>query len=85
MVDTIMNKPVCELGYPWTQLEEEMSREQYLEFREWMTGQTMAICQGKLYNHKTRQYEESCGGVGHGGVVYAWDLDRYLSGLPVID
>lgn len=64
-----------------------------------MTGQTISLCDGKYYDHICKGYfSSSCSDMfpdmpvtreeqlgGHGGVVYAWDLERYLRGLPVID
>jgi hypothetical protein len=64
-----------------------------------MVGQTISLCDGKYYDHDKLSYMSSeCSDMlpgmpvtreeqlsGHGGVVYAWDLERYLLGLPVID
>lgn len=77
--------PECESGYPWCQIQEILGVERTKELSGWMYGQTMTMCDGRQYNHDTREYEESCGGVGHGGVVYTWDLQRFLDGRPVID
>jgi len=54
-------------------------------FGYWMRGQTIGICEGRSYNHGTKEYEVSCGGVSHGVVVYKDDLRRFILGLPVID
>lgn len=50
-----------------------------------MNGQTMMLCDGRRYNHDAREYEVACGGVAHGVVVYPWDVERFLAGLPVVD
>ena len=74
----------CEMGYTRAQLGIILGNE--LEtFDSWMRGQTMAICEGKQYNHDTKEFEEMCHGVMHGPVVYSDDLSRYLAGLPIID
>lgn len=80
-----MPKPECESGYPWYQIREILGVKRTKELSEWMYGQTMTRCEGRRYNHSIRAYEESCGGVSHGGVVYPWDLQRFMDGGPVID
>lgn len=75
---------ICELGYTEDEIEDLMG-DRLKEFERWMYGQTMAICGGRKYNHDTRKYEEACGGNPHGVIVYRWDADRFLAGLPVID
>lgn len=75
--------PDCVLGYSRDALEQILA-EDYAEFGRWMRGQTAAICDGLAYDHESRKFHETgCG--PHGTVVYAHDLDRFLSGLPVID
>lgn len=75
---------ICRLGYTSEQVAELMG-DRLDEFYEWMVGQTQAICEGRKYNHDTRKYEEACGGHAHGLIVYEWDADRFLAGLPAID
>ena len=77
-------KPECEAGYTRKQIEEIVGG-RLSEFDSWMFGQTMTICEGRRYNHTTKEYEISEDGVSHGSVVYPWDLERFLAGLPVID
>lgn len=78
-----MPEPICKLGYPEEQLREILG-DQYDDFQKWMIGQTMAICEGRSFHHDTRKYEANgCG--PHGLVVYRWDLERFMKGLPVID
>lgn len=55
-------------------------------FWDWMYGQTMAICEGRRYNHETKEHEDDeCAEHPHGLVVYRSDVERYLAGLPVVD
>ena len=75
--------PECEWGYTEVQIEQICSVPE--DFRKWMYGQTMALCEGRKYNYDTQEYEESCGGVAHGMIVYPWDLVRYIECRPVVD
>lgn len=78
-------KPECSLGYTPEQVT-ILTGDREDDFWRWMRGQTMAICDGRSYNHATKEYEEACGGVAHGmPIVYASDMGRFLLGLPVID
>lgn len=74
-------KPHCQLGYTEDQIKEIVI--DLNGFYRWMEGQTMAVCDGRLYDHEKRCYVEGCG--PHGIIVYPHDLERYLQGLPVID
>lgn len=52
----------------------------------WMRGQTVTECTGRRFNHDTHQYEpDACAEHPHGIVLFPWDVERYLRGLPVID
>lgn len=79
-----IEKPECEGGYTFAQLERILGIH-YEDFGRWMRGQTMMLCEGRRYNYDTEGYVEACGGVAHGPVVYSWDLGRYLLNLPIID
>ena len=68
----IMPKPECEQGYPDAQVRAIMG-DRYNEFMRWMTGQTMAICDGSYYDHSSHV------------IVYSWDAQRFLEGRPIID
>lgn len=83
-MDTNLPEPECSCGYPAYQLKEVLG-DRLPAFWQWMRGQTVTLCEGKRYNHDTKEYEEDCGGISHGAVVYTCDLERYLLGLPVID
>lgn len=76
-------KPECALGYTHSQIEEILGQ-RTKEFWFWMSGQTMVLCDGKYYDHHLGKYlSTECG--PHGGIVYPWDLQRFLDGLPIID
>lgn len=77
--------PECVGGYTNRQIEEIVGTARLDQFWHWMRGQTMMLCEGKKYNHDTKQYEEACGGVAHGGIVYACDLRGFLSHGIILD
>lgn len=68
----VLPEPVCAFGYTLTQLE-DIFGDGVDEFHRWFGGQTGGICTGNICE------------VAHGLTVYEWDLERYVSGLPVID
>ena len=76
--------PECKMGYTVEQVESIMG-DRLNEFNKWMFGQTRVLCQGRSYNHDTREYKQSCGGVAHGGVTFSWDVEWFLEGRPIID
>ena len=69
----------CPLGL--TRQEQELALgDQLAEFDQWMRGQTGAICDGQQYSHETASYwPTACYDNPHGFVVYAWDVERFLS------
>lgn len=78
--------PECPIGYPLVQLERELGLQHFRRFMLWMNGQTMAICEGRAYNHETGEYEpDACAGFPHGTVAYKWDVQRWLVADPIID
>lgn len=80
-------KPHCKYGYTLSQLLDDVfsgDQERFDSLMKWMYGQTMTLCDGRLYNHETKEYEKGCD-EPHGPVVYTHDLRRFLLGLPVID
>jgi hypothetical protein len=87
MSELELPKPECESGYPQWQVEEILAKfgRSQDEFGKWVYGQTMSLCQGQSYNYNTRSYDEKCGGVAHGGIVYPWDLERFLQRKRIID
>lgn len=76
MVDQLP-EPKCESGYPHEQLEEVLG-DDLPSFHQWMAGQTMTLCTGRKFDHDAGEYNECCGGIAHGPVVYPWDLRQYL-------
>lgn len=77
--------PRCEMGYPEDQLRELLHTHEYDRLMQFMYGQTVGVCEGRKYNHETKEYEVACNGVSHGVVVYSHDLERFIAGLPVVD
>ena len=78
-------EPECRGGYTHPQIVEIVGQDREQQFWNWMTGQTMMVCDGRRYNHDTQEYEQSCE-VAHGmPIVYPWDLERFLDGRPIID
>lgn len=81
-----LTAPQCTFGYPVSQLENELTRDEWNDLDRWLDGQTMAICSGQVYNHDKGEYEPSlCAGEAHGTVVYVHDVKRWLAGQPIID
>lgn len=76
--------PDCASGFTISQIDTILGARRS-EFTAWMSGQTQALCEGRRYNHETKEYEEACDGIAHGPVVYPWDLKRFLDGRPIID
>lgn len=76
-------------GYPWSQLDEILPTDTVRALEQWMYGQTMMICDGsperEWVNDELVEVGPSKCDRAHGGVVYEWDLDRFLLGLPVVD
>ncbi len=59
-------------GYVYEDVLKSLSPEQAADLKNWMNGQTMAL-------------RENPNGEGVQTIIYAWDYDRWLQGLPVID
>jgi hypothetical protein len=75
----------CPLGLTASEISDLMGGRED-DFWHWMRGQTMMLCDGRGYDHETKTYYATeCSPIGHGGVVFTWDAQRYLDGLPVID
>lgn len=79
--------PNCQMGYTREQIDRivgEHGSHSRIRFHLWMSGQTMAICDGREYDHEARKYGPTgCG--PHGPIVYGHDVRRFLAGLPVLD
>jgi hypothetical protein len=77
--------PSCPQGYTEEDLRTILGP-RLNEFVKWMYGQTMSICDGLKYDYDKRDYEPTgCYSRPHGAVVFPWDLERFLDGLPIID
>lgn len=72
--------PECVQGYPESQLREIIRGQEWLQFLDWMRGQTTGICTGMRFSRALEEYVEECDGVQHGIVYYAVDVGRFLSG-----
>jgi hypothetical protein len=73
----------CKFGITDDELRERLG-EQYDAFIQWMSGQTVAVCDGRYYNQLLKTYTAThCG--PHGTVVYEHDVVRFEQGLPIID
>lgn len=70
---TYLPEPECYHGYSITQVRAILGLDRYDRFFDWMSGQTMAICEGR-----------KCG-TPHGGVVYPSDLGQFLAGGRPLD
>jgi hypothetical protein len=69
-------EPECKMGYTQHQLKQILG-DRLADFDNWMRGQTVALCNGRVYDHDEREYKPSdCG--PHGWITYAHDLRRYL-------
>jgi hypothetical protein len=75
--------PDCEMGYSWDMLEKVMDADTFAAFSRWMNGQTCSLCDGRVYNYATKEYQPSeCFENPHGGVAYRWDVHRFLGIVP---
>ena len=83
MKSKTLPKPECESGYPDKQLK-EILKDEYRTFLNFMTGQTMCLCDGREYDYELEEYRYSgCG--PHGAVAYPWNLKGFLDGRKVWD
>lgn len=81
---TPLPEPDCRFGYTVPQVEEIMGS-RFDAFTAWMRGQTMSICDGTLWDYDAKMAVPSgCSGP-HGTVIYPWDVERFLAGLPIVD
>jgi hypothetical protein len=64
-------------------LREYMTPQQLVAFYKWMTGQTVAHCDGRSYDHDAQTYRDDCG--RHGAVYYRHDVARFLNNQPPLD
>lgn len=82
---TELPEPACTSGYSLPQVYEIMG-DREPEFRKWMNGQTMSLCDGRRYNRKTKEYESSeCADTPHGVVIYSCDVRQFLADREPLD
>lgn len=78
-----MKKPSCSIGYTIDDLQEILGN-RFKDFKQFMIGQTMGICDGRSYNHEKNEYQDTgCG--PHGIIVYRQDLQQFLGGGNPLD
>jgi hypothetical protein len=93
-------EPSCPRGYTSRDIYNMLGDEDEA-FWHFMRGQTMSLCNGSTYDHDKKAYfttacSEMLPGMpllasevplleGHGGIVYTWDFQRFVRGLPVTD
>lgn len=75
-------RPICDVGYPQSQLETMLPVVRLKQFYVWMRGQTFSECNGLLFNGKNL-VPSGCG--PHGYVYYESDVRAFLAGRPVLD
>lgn len=81
-----MIQPSCPWGYTYEDLQRIFTTDVELNrFSKWMHGQTMMLCDGRRYDDQIRLMLPIPGHPAHGTIVYTWDVERYLRGLPIID
>lgn len=76
-------EPDCDHGYSVALLEETLGEERFKELMGWLYGQTMMLCDGRRYDPVTESYTETH--EAHGPVIYAWDVERFMRGGPILD
>lgn len=77
-------EPACRYGYTVDEVR-GITGSRFDEFTRWMRGQTMMICDGTKYDYEAKTYVPSDCEAPHGTVIYAWDVERFLKGLLIID
>lgn len=75
----------CRFGMTRDDIDTYMSEAQAAHFYEWMEYQTIAQCDGRIYDHDASTYRDSGCGTAHGAVYYRHDVARFLNGQAVID
>ncbi|MHB8742601.1 MAG: hypothetical protein ACYC9L_05685 [Sulfuricaulis sp.] len=80
--------PTCPSGYTAADLEryfDAKEGEPHPLFDQ-LYGQTGSICEGRAFNHETREYEPTaCAQTPHGFVSYVEDVQEWYEGRPVSD
>lgn len=76
-------EPDCTHGYSHALLKENLGVEGFSDLMTWMYGQTMMLCDGRRYDHETKEYVKTHD--AHGPVVYTGDVRRFLNGGWIYD
>jgi len=75
----------CPLGFTRKDLARYFG-DRLTSLDEQLYGQTQTICDGRRFNHDTREYEPTeCADTPHGVVAYVWDVQDWYEGRPVSD
>lgn len=80
--------PSCPSGYTREDLERYFGAKQGEDHSLWrqLHGQTGLICEGRRFNHDTREYEPTeCAEHPHGFISYVSDAQEWYEGRPVSD
>jgi hypothetical protein len=81
--------PSCPWGYSRSDLERYFgASEETPTHPLWkqLRGQTGSICDGRRYNHDTKEYEPSeCNKNPYGFIAYTHDVLEWVEGEPVSD
>jgi hypothetical protein len=78
-------EPSCPHGYTRVDLAIILG-ERLAGFDRWMNGQTMMLCEGRLYDYEAKEYRpDACADDPHGVVAYPRDLRQYLRGGRPLD
>ena len=81
-------KASCPLGYTEEDLERYFGAKKGEPHPLWtqLEGQTGAICEGRRFNHETREYEPTeCADHPHGYISYVSDVEEWVRGEKVSD
>lgn len=80
-----MIQPSCIYGYTEADLI-IIFGDRLPDFYKWMRGQTISLCDGRVYDHDLKEYIDSkCGPPGHGPVYYPWDVKNFIDPSPWLD
>lgn len=83
MTSNRLPSPHCPMGYPAEQLGAILTERRLDAYYRWAAGSTVALCEGREYDHAVREYKPSaCAESPHGVVVYEVDVRRFLAGRP---
>lgn len=74
----------CKYGWTEDDIIQIIGEDRLNDFYQWMRGQTIMACTGKIWDYNVKSYvPDDCG--PHDVIYYRHDLMRFQMGLPVID